>query len=232
MTKSDVITSMLCFRLFYLHHEKIETYLKEESVFKCLTWFIHTICGLTISVIVGDNLFNAYDSSIIHLSCGTMPKWFLVGKSFTIYNELVIKLCVIYVTIVFVDLIIQFAIFITQKRLKIMQCFPKCFAPCFGNDYHILKVHGYNRKLWRFGRNVVSPIGSFLSFLAGVSYNLLLTYAYISGHPQVGELLIFSVHYIHFFCFNLIETLSSPTLRNSLITKILWFRNEHYVVNV
>ena len=214
----------------------METYIKEESFFECLTWLCHTLCGLILSIIVGDNfLFNEYDSSIIHMSCAKMPKWILVEESILVYYNLYM---VGHTVVTFVGFGIQIAIFRKQKQLERQQSVVLCSVSYNTIDVKIIRKinQSSNRKLWRFRRNVISPLGSFLSFQAGVVYNLLVSLLYFkispSDPPIIAELLIFSVHDVYFFCLNLIESLCSPPLRNSLIDVIPWLRHKYQDVIV
>ena len=100
-------------------------------------------------------------------------------------------------------------------------------------------VHGFgssNCTLWRFRRNVVSPLGSFLSFIASFVYNLPGFYIFLTATPVgpsvIGELHSFSFHCFYFFCLNFIESLCSPTLRGTLVNLLPWFRHEYQAVVV
>ena len=80
-------------------------------------------------------------------------------------------------------------------------------------------------KVWRHRRNVVSPVGSCASFVAsqiwflGVSYHIFnLSHL---GSPTVLDFLLFVTPSVDFFVLNLIETLCSSTLRESLISCLL-----------
>ena len=103
-----------------------------------------------------------------------------------------------HVVVILVGLGINLAIFIKQKQLK--------------------KKNPSDYKLWKFKRNVISPLGGVLSFLASLIYNLVGSHLYFyeaSGESQIsGELLLFSVHCVYFFGLNFIEFICSPTLRN------------------
>ena len=83
--------------------------MQEENLFKYLTWVCHTLCGLCISMLVGDNFFiNEYDSSIIDRSCAKIPKIILVEQSHHVYNLYTTML----VAAAFVGLCINIAIFL------------------------------------------------------------------------------------------------------------------------
>ena len=221
------------FRLFYLYQETLETYIEEEKFFKCCKWFAHTVCGIVTAMLVGDSfLLDEYDSSIIHKSCAKLPKWILVEQSqLTYYNSYV----TVIITLVFVCLGLHFAIFLQQRQLERQQSVPDYSVTYNVSDVKIIwtSKKPSNRILWRFRRNVISPLGSFSSFLVTTVYNLLHAYILLtitrSGPSVLGELHLFSIHSVYFFCLNLIESIFSPTLRNSLINVMPWSRDEHHV---
>ena len=227
-------SAFVCFRLFYLYHDTMETYVNEENFFNCLTGVCHTLCGLCISVLVGDNFFiNEYDSSIIDRSCAKIPKIILVEQSHHVYN----LYTTMHVAAAFVGLCINIAIFLKQRQLESKQSVADFVATYNTSDVQIIRqTKQPNRILWRFRRNVISPLGSFSSFLACVVYNLLGAYIFFSRTPSgpsiLAELLLFSVHGVYFFCVNFIESIFSPTLCNSLINVIPWLRHEYHTVVV
>ena len=98
-----------------------------------------------------------------------------------------------------VGLGIQVAIFVKQKQLE------------FSEDPFTSRI------LWKHRRNVVSSIGSALSFLAYNTYGILTV---IPASPVITEFILFSCHCVYFFWLNFIETMCSPTLRNSLVDTI------------
>ena len=208
--------------------------MQEENLFKYLTWVCHTLCGLCISMLVGDNFFiNEYDSSIIDRSCAKIPKIILVEQSDHGYNLYM----TMHVAAAFRGLCINIAIFLKQRQLESQQSVADFVVTYNTSDVQIIRQRKQpNRILWRFRRNVISPLGSFSSFLASVVYYLLRYYTFISitssGPSVLGELLLFSVHGVYFFGLNFIESIFSPTLRNSLINVIPWLRHEYHTVVV
>ena len=208
--------------------------MQEENLFKYLTWVCHTLCGLCISMLVGDNFFvNEYDSPIIDRSCTKIPKIILVEQSDHGYNLYM----TMHVAAAFVGLCINIAIFLKQRQLENKQSVADFVATYNTSDVQIIRQRKQpNRKLLRFRRNVISPSGSFSSFLACVVYNLLGAYIFFSRTPSgpsiLAELLLFSVHGVYFFCLNFIESIFSPTLCNSLINVIPWLRHEYHIVVV
>ena len=203
------ITSQLDgFRLFYLTQDTMSRYITEERLFSCLPWFCHALCGLTISIAFGENF------STTNSHC-----WEKNPMSSTIY-------LLLQFTTLFVGLGMHTAVFIKQRQLEKKQSGVEwAVSHRIGGGVVIEKVTpqtSSNRKLWKHQRNVVSPMGSLLSFLA---YNIYGPYVSISRQP----ILILSCHGIYFFCLNFIETIFSPTLRNSLIP---WRTQKYIAVTV
>ena len=161
-----------------------------------------------------------------------MPKWILVEQSHPAYYHLYVTG---NVTLIVVGLGLQFAIFLKQRQLERQQSVQDYYITYNANDVKIIRKtkKPSNCTLWRFRRNVISPVGSFLSFLASAVYILLMNYIVLSITPSgpsvLGELHVFSVHSVNFFCLNLIESTCSPTLRNSLINVMPWSRDEYRV---
>ena len=110
---------------------------------------------------------------------------------------------------------------------------------CVGLGINIaifFKQRQSNCSLWRFRRNVISPLGSFSSFLVSYIYNLPVYYIFLSitlsGPSVLGELHLFSSHCVYFFWLNFVETICSPTLRASIINVLSWSRHEYNVAIV
>ena len=195
--------NLIVFRLFYLIQDQASRYITEDRLFSCLPWFCHALCGLTISIAFGENF------STTNSSC------FQEGHfQYNIY-------LLLQFTSLFVGLGMQMAVFIKHRQLEKKQSVVEwTVRRRAGGDIVIEKVK--NRILWKHQRNVVSPMGSFLSFLA---YNIYGVFVSGSGLP----ILVLSCHGIYFFCLNFIETIFSPTLRNSLIP---WRTKKYTTVDV
>lgn len=94
------------------------------------------------------------------------------------------------------------------------------------------------RKLWRYNRTVVAPQASLSSFLISISYVLLQGTLFFnignSGPPLFSQFIFFTTFSQQFFLYTFIETIFSPTLRNSLPDFIPCFRRRpvYQVVNV
>ena len=184
---------------------------------------------------VGENLvFNEYDTAVIQSRCAMGPIFF-EAVSYKVY----VSICL---PIYALGLGFQIAVFAKQRRLeKELTMWKIYYNPRSGAHIKLVRKseHPSYRKLWRHQRNVVSPLGSFLSLLMAVIYGLLASAIYkhigpSSGLPVVGKFLFFCVPSLQFFCLNIIKTLCSPTLLNSLIDviPIPWQRRQYDVAFV
>ena len=127
---------------------------------------------------------------------------------------------ILHIALGSVGIVFQIAIFFRQKQLN-KQLSVDQWVVCYINGKVTIRRKSQYptfRKLWKHDRNVISPLGSFLSYEASAVYNIILiSYMYFNiGSPIIGEFLFFSVHSVYFFCLNFIETMCSPNLRNSL----------------
>ena len=93
-------------------------------------------------------------------------------------------------------------------------------------------------KLWRYNRTVVSPQASLCSFLISACFVLVQGTLYFgignSGPSLFSQFITFTTFPQQFFLCTFIETIFSPTLRNSLPDFIPCFRRgpAYHVVNV
>ena len=206
-----------CFRLFYLCQDTMLTYITEESFFTCLTWLCHAVCGMIISSLVGENFFyDEFETSITYSNCARFPV-FSGAWSYQFY-------VIVQVAIGILSLIAQKSIFLRKKQLA-KQSASEWVALYSANGVKFEKKKPpSSRILWKDNRNVVSPLGSFLSLIVGITFHPIVAYLY-NGSSIIGEFLLFSRHSVTFFSLNFIETMCSPTLRNTLLDVILWWRH-------
>ena len=196
-----------------------------------MTFICHILCGVCVAMLVGENVVtNDYDSIFMQRSC---EKLTLVKKSALVFSNLFVT---VHLFLIFIGFCIHFAIFLKQRHLQSQQSEYSVVFNASGINFIRQRKQNFHFILWRFRRNVISPLGSFLSFLGSVVYNLLTYYFFLSitksGPSVLGELVLFSVHCVHFFCLNFIETICSPTLFNSLIELIPWSRHRYRTVIV
>ena len=209
----------------------MEKYIREESAFHCLLWLCHTLNGIFVSMLVGENFFYMdYVTDAICRDC-TMGPIFTEAVSYQISNATFYPIC-------FLVLIVQISVFAKKRQLESMQ--NEKMATSMSDECIKLESRGNHkpyRILWRHQRNVVSPLGGFLSTVANVTYSLCLAYIYFNnGCSQMGSVLckylFFSIPSLHFFLLNLINTLFSPTLLNSFIDVATQSAREYHVINV
>ena len=162
-----------------------------------------------------------------------MPKIILVEQSDHVYYLYV----AMHIATTFVGLSINIAIFLKQRQLESQQSEADFVVTYNTSNVQITRQRKQpNRILWRFRRNVISPLGGFSSFLASAVYNMLVLYTFLSRTPSgpsiLAKLILFSVHGVYFFCLNFIESIFSPTLRNSLINFIPGLTHQYHTVVV
>lgn len=163
-----------------------------------------------------------------------MPRWILVEQKRSLTWSHVTGNMVL----LFGGFCMHFVIFFKQRQLERQQSVVDYAITYNKSDVKIVrkrKQSSYS-SLWRFRRNVVSPLGSFSSFLATTVYNILFLYILFSTTPSgpsaLAELHLFLVHVLYFFCLNLVETIFSPTIHSSLIDVFPWSRHEYVPVIV
>ena len=223
------------FRLFYLCHEDTMS-IKEESLINYLTWLCHTLSGLMIAMIVGENFFSVeQDSIVIISSCCKMPSLIFLENPVGLLHLYII----VHLILNFIGLVIQAAMFFKQKQLEEESAGQWIHHENGEIRLERKNLSTCNRKLLKHERNVISPLGSFLSFLISEVYCILATCMVFdigtSGLPIICQFHLFSVHTLYFLVHNFIETMCSPTLRNTLldVNNVLpWRRYVDHVVVV
>ena len=208
-------------RLFYLYQDTWLTYIKEESFFSCLTWLCHALCGMVISTLVGENLLlGEYDSSITYSNCARFHI-FLGCYCYVLFG-------IVQSAIALLNLFVQIAVFMRQKQLS-KQSPNWVVMYCENGVRFEKKMPNTARVLWKHNRNVVSPFGGFVAHSVSIIFHGIMAHMYFdlgpSGPPIIGQFLFFSKNSVYFFGLNFIETMCSPTLRNSLCEFILCWRH-------
>ena len=169
------------FRLFYLWEED-PMLINEESLFKYLTWACPTLSGLMLSMIFGQNYFSSeQDSTVIISSCGKIPKFILMEVSAWPIHLFIIVHLILY----FVGLVIQAAMFLKQNELEEEQSAGQWVIHYVNGEIKFQRknLNTCNHKLSKHKRNVISPLGSFLSFLISAVYNIITICMFFSKGP-------------------------------------------------
>ena len=199
------------------------THITEESFFKCLTWLCHAVCGVILSILVGENFLYLleYESSITYSNCARFLL-FSRSRSYKLYG-------ILQMAIALLNLVAHISIFFQQKQLAKQSASEWVVSYSTNGVKFEKKKKPSSRILWKHNRNVVSHLGSFLSHLVAIIFHAIVSSIYYdvgpSWPPIVGQFLFFLRHSLYFFGLNFIETLSSPTLRRSLFDIILWWRH-------
>ena len=203
-------------------------FVAEEGVFNCLPWLCHTLCGIITSMSVGENLFyNDYDTAVIHSRCAMGPMFF-EAVSYKVYVSICLPMYAI-------GLCVQIAVFVKQRDLENdLTMWKIYYSERGGAQIRLVRKieHPSYSRLWRHQRNVISPLGSFLSLLVTVVCGLLASAIYKGTGPSSGpRFLFFCIPSLHFFCLNMIKTVCSPTLLNSLLDAVPtpWQRRRYHV---
>ena len=128
----------------------------------------------------------------------------------------------------------QIAIFMKLKQVELQPSKPSDDTLVFSYDTENgrntanprLRYLPSHRRILRHRRNVISPIGSCVSFIVMQTWYLSIKYYLFhitSAGPPIGlYILLFFSPSMDFFVLNLIETVFSSTLRNSLYD-LIWF---------
>ena len=204
-------------------------YIKEEGFFKTLSSLFPVLSGVIISVLLGDNYFSDENTA-------TAPFYSCCAKIPTPSQEesglVAVNLVIVYnITFCLVVLGIHIATF---RRARLLEKQQSLNLPNMGNAKGDKDSSTHSLTMTKHRRNVVSPEASCVSFFVFAFYNLPISY-YMSLHqgssstPVTGEILFFLQISLHFFVLNVIETVLSPTLRNSLIP---WRKSEYHIVTV
>ena len=225
------------FRLFYLYQDIMVKYIEEERLFHILTWLHPIISGIIVSVLLGANLYKSnenHTSMLMYSSCSKIP---ISWEEFSgmVYTKM---FALSHIVVVPIGFLVQIAIFVRQRQLE-KQKADGIMVIIYERDGVTISRRAPDEpschKLWRHDRTVVTARASFSSFLLRLVEIILNAYFFFnvspSGPPVLGQFLITSTISIRFFLYNFIETICSPTLSNSLIDKIPFWRREYCVVN-
>ena len=218
-------------------------YIKEESFFICLTYLHPALSGIIVSLLLGENFLASEKSHTSHIYYSSCLKKPILWKEFhwSLYYNVFALSDIVILSITFC---IQIAIYLRQKHLENQRADGIMVITYNRDGITISKrkpdqpsSHTLSR---HYNRTVVTPRASLLSFLVIVPYCLLLL---LSGHmpnvdkgpsgpPVFGQFLVFLSPSIIFFLYPLVETIFSPTLRDTLTDFFLCRSRAYYVVDV
>lgn len=216
------------------------TFIKEETFYIFLKWLHHSLLGIVVSMLLGENILNADESHPPHIYysfCSKKPiPWKEVWGSYV--NKMFVFSQNIFVT---AALISHIVLFLKQRQLE-KQISERVTVVTYNMDGVTISSRGpdlpSSGKLWRHNRTAVTPKASFFSFLFDLVSHLLRMIFFIIfnkchlGLPIYAQFLtFFKFCYLFFFC-NLIETIFSPKLYKSLSECFLRSSREYHVVDV
>ena len=163
-----------------------------------------------------------------------MPKWILVEQERSMPWSFVIG----NIVLIFGGLGMHCTIFFKQRHLERKQSEVDNIITYNKTDVQIMRKSRQtsDSMLWRFRRNVISPLGSCSSFLTTIVYMILFAYLLFpfltpGGPSALGEIVSFLVHVVFFFITSFVETIFSPTLRSNL-SDLIPSRHEYLQVIV
>ena len=214
------------------------TFINEESVFMYLTWIHPALSGIIVSMLLGENFYDSnksYTSLFFYSSCSKiqfLKEEFNMSLAYNIFN--VSSIAIISVT-AFTHILLHRK----HKQLK-KQMADGTMVVIYNKDGASISRRAedklLHRKLWRYERTVVTPKASQLSFivrLLGIPFSgILFLAASSSGLPPWAQFFFFTIFSQVFLQNNIVETIYSPKLYNSLIDYFQTRRLAIYDVNV
>ena len=199
------------------------TFISEESFFICLTWFHPALSGIIVSMLLGEKFLdsNTLGTSLFwYSSCSKMKMLWEEFNTSIPYNMISIS----SIAIVAITIIAHILILVRHRQLRKKKA-EGIMVIIYNLDGVVISRRNEDstscRKLWRHDRTAVTPQASLFSFIYQSIAFLLQGMLYLitgsSGLPPWGQFLTFTIFSQVFFMSNLIETVFSPILRNSLI---------------
>ena len=213
-------------------------YIKEESFFKSLKWFHHSLTGIIASMMLGESRLDPNESDSLHIFYSFCSKKPILWEEFqgSSANKMFAMTQMTLMTLTFIS---QIFIFLRKKQLE-KQRREGIMVIIYEMDGVTMSRRGpdvrSSGKLWRHNRTAVTPKASFVSFLLSLLSHLLRLYFIFSICPSdlsiFGQFII-SSHFCYLFLIDsMIETLFSPKLRNSLSDFYLCSSRVYHVTNV
>ena len=207
-------------RLFYLFQDVITKYVHEETLFNFLSKLVPSSAILILAAIMGE--YQSFNSPLFHSCCTKTPtEWERLANIASILTGLTLVMT-------FMGLGLQITILVKLKQVESKPTNdPWVISYDITEGVNIVKLPPLEStcKIWKHRRNLVSPLGSCISFVVCQIWMLVIAYHYIfnlspTGPPVAHDFLVFMAPSRDFFLLNLIETVCSPTLRSSLFEMI------------
>ena len=217
-------------------------YIKEENFFTGLTWLHPTLSGILVSMLLGDHFINSNGSHTILFwqSCCYKIKMLwedsIQSISYNVNSPIVFLITLL-------TLFTCIALYFKKRQLenqRIDQLRGIEIVSFSGEGVTMSRRSpdqppATRQILWKHYRTVVSPKASFVLFLTKlvvvIPHIALYFQGFVdpSGPPLFGQFFAFIVFCKAFFLVTLIETIFSPTLRNSLTDFVPCCRQEYRV---
>ena len=210
------------------------TFIGEEGFFICLTWLHPALSGIIVSILLGEKLLDSnplHTSLFWYSSCSKIKILWEEFNTSIAYNMFSVS----SVVIVSFTIIAHILLLVRHRQLKKRQA--ECIMVITYNVDNVMISRRNEdstscQKLWKHERTAVTPQASLYSFIFRLVATLYKGTLYhntgSSGLSPLAQILIFTIFSEVFFTSNLIETLLSPNLRNSLID---FFSSRRYAYN-
>ena len=205
--------------------------IKEDNFFTFLSGISASLSGVIVSLLVGENFFNASESQTSFKYFGSCILW----EQSPFSNDILIVLSYFSVVFTFGT---QIVLYFKHMELE-KQRARGIMVATYKRDGVTISTRREDQsschKLINFDRTVVAPKASFLAFISTVVrvvfYILLYAMEGSTDPSFVFQFAIYVEFCVHFFIFTLIETIFSQTLFNTLIDYIPCRRRSYNVVN-
>ena len=234
----NFLTVSIGYRLFYLYQDDMLTFVGEESFFICLTWFHPALSGIIVSILLGEKLLDSnplHTSLFWYSSCSKIEILWEEFDTSIAYNIFSVS----SIVIVSATIIAHILLLVRHRQLRKKVAEGRMVITYNVGGVMISRRNEDSsscRKLWRHERTAVTPQASLVSFIfrlvAILHKGTLYHVPGSSGLSPWAQFLIFTIFSQIFFMSNLIETLLSPNLRNSLIDFFLSRRYAYITTNV
>ena len=213
-------------------------FIEEENFFTCLTWLNPALSGIIVSILLGESILDSnqsHTSSAWGSCCSKRPiHWEEFAR--TIVNN-VCSLSLL--TCVCITFVVQILLVIRRRQLE-KQVADGIMVVIYNMDGVSISRRTPDQlscqKLQRHNRMVVTPQASSISFMMSLLVILLqgkiFHFMGPRGLPIYVQFLVFSTFSQVFFLYTFLETILSPTLRNSLTDVFPQWRRQYLVVHV
>ena len=236
-----ISTVYLFCRIFYLYQDEV-TFISEEGFFMCLAWIHPALSGIIVAVLLGENFLDLDKSStslFYYSSCTKVEMlWDQFNTSIFYHMFSWSSTAIVLVTIFAHILLLK-----RHRQLRKQKADGTMIVFYTNEDGVLIKRRPADtqlcQKLCRHERTVVTPKASQFSFivcLISIPFTVIVyKTAGSSGlhsWPLWAQSFVFTMFSQVFILNNIVETIFSPNLRNSLIDCFKLSRQSYPLVNV